>query len=158
MPSGQIGEILVRSEQIMDRYWNDNTSSSLIIDDGWLHTGDMGYVDEDGYIFLQGRLKDFIKRGGERISPNEIESVLLQHACVDEAAVIGKPDNHWGETILAFVIKSSNSEVTEKDLIIHCKKLLASFKKPEQIIFVETMPKNSLGKILKTDLKKLYLN
>ena len=70
----------------------------------------------------------------------------------------GKPDNHWGETILAFVIKSSNSEVTEKDLIIHCKKLLASFKKPEQIIFVETMPKNSLGKILKTDLKKLYLN
>ena len=158
VPSGQIGEILVRSEQIMDRYWNDNTSSSLIIEDGWLHTGDMGYVDEDGYIFLQGRLKDFIKRGGERISPNEIESVLLQHTYVDEAAVIGKPDNHWGETILAFVIKSSNSEVTEKDLIIHCKKLLASFKKPEQIIFVETMPKNSLGKILKTDLKKLYLN
>ncbi|MAO89462.1 MAG: hypothetical protein CL880_02855 [Dehalococcoidia bacterium] len=158
VPSGQIGEILIRSQQIMDRYWNDNTSTSSVINDGWLHTGDMGYIDEDGYIFLQGRSKDFIKRGGERISPTEIESALLQHPCVEEVAVIGKPDTHWGEIILAFVSKSDNSEVTEKELILHCKNLLASFKKPEQIIFIEKMPKNSLGKILKTDLKKLYLN
>ncbi|PZC44872.1 MAG: Acyl-CoA synthetase (AMP-forming)/AMP-acid ligase II [Chloroflexi bacterium] len=155
---GQIGEILVRSQQIMDGYWNDNTSTSSVIDDGWLHTGDMGYIDEGGYIFLQGRSTDFIKRGGERISPNEIESVLLQHPFVEEAAVIGKPDNHWGEIILAFVRKSDNSEVTEKDLISHCKNLLASFKKPQEIMFIEKMPKNSLGKVLKTDLKKLYLN
>ena len=158
VPSGQIGEILIRSQQIMDRYWNDSTSTSSVIEDGWLHTGDMGYIDEDGYIFLQGRSKDFIKRGGERISPTEIESALLQHPFVEEVAVIVKPDTHWGEFILAFVSKSDNSEVTEKELILHCKNLLASFKKPEQIIFIEKMPKNSLGKILKTDLKKLYLN
>ena len=128
------------------------------IDEGWLHTGDMGYMDEEGYIFLQGRSKDFIKRGGERISPNEIESVLLTHPGVDETAVIGEPDIHWGEIVVAFVIKSDNLNVTEKDLILHCKNFLASFKKPEKIIFIETMPKNSLGKILKTDLKKLYLD
>ena len=158
VPTGQIGEILVRSQQIMDGYWNDKTSASSVIDDGWLHTGDMGYIDEDGYIFLQGRSIDFVKRGGERISPTEIESALLQHPFVEEAAVIGKPDTHWGEVILALVRKSDNSEVTEKDLILHCKNLLASFKKPQQIIFIEKMPKNSLGKILKTDLKKLYTN
>ena len=157
-PPGQVGEILVRSDHIMDRYWNDNSLSSSVIDEGWLHTGDMGYMDEEGYIFLQGRSKDFIKRGGERISPNEIESVLLTHPGVDETAVIGEPDIHWGEIVVAFVIKSDNLNVTEKDLILHCKNFLASFKKPEKIIFIETMPKNSLGKILKTDLKKLYLD
>tara|TARA_Y100000590_G_scaffold247425_1_gene278010 strand:- start:32163 stop:33701 length:1539 start_codon:yes stop_codon:yes gene_type:complete len=156
MLPGHVGEILVRSDQIMDGYWNDKNLSCSVINEGWLNTGDMGYIDEDGYIFLKGRTKDFIKRGGERISPHEVEMVLLQHAGVKETAVIGKPDMHWGEIIVAFVIKSEGSNVTENDLILHCKQVLSSFKKPEEIIFIETMPKNALGKILKKDLRNLF--
>ena len=154
----RIGEILVRGPQVMKGYWNDDKSTSSAINDGWLHTGDIGYIDEDGYIFLEGRSKDFIKRGGERISPNEIESVLLSHPYVEEAAVIGVPDPHWGEVIWAVVQITDNVVVTESELISHCKILLASFKKPEHIVFIKKMPKNSLGKILKLELKKLYLN
>jgi acyl-CoA synthetase (AMP-forming)/AMP-acid ligase II len=123
--------------------------------DGWIYTGDLGYQDEDGYIFLSGRAKDFIKRGGEMISPEEVEQVLRSHPDLDDAAVIGVPDVEWGEEVRAVVVGQSD-HVTEEQIIEFCRERLAGYKCPRSVIFVGELPRNVMGKVLKRDLREEF--
>ncbi|MBI4329571.1 MAG: long-chain-fatty-acid--CoA ligase [Chloroflexi bacterium] len=156
--AGTVGEIVARGPQLMKGYWKQEAATQQTIRGGWLFTGDLGYFDEDGYIFLAGRAKDFIKRAGEMISPEEVEQALMSHPAVDEAAIIGVPDDDWGERVRAIVVlKPGNTPPTEAELIEYCRQRLASFKKPESVVFsAEPLPRNPLGKVLKRDLRARY--
>jgi long-chain acyl-CoA synthetase len=157
VPSGEVGEIVVRSKHIMNEYWHrpDDTGETVV--DGWLHTGDMGYYDEKGYIFIVDRRKDMIISGGENIYPREVEEVLYRHPAVFEVAVIGVPDPYWVEKVHAVVTLKKEVSVTEGELIDFCKKNLARYKAPKSVEFVESLPKNPSGKILKRELRDKYL-
>jgi acyl-CoA synthetase (AMP-forming)/AMP-acid ligase II len=157
VPTGDQGEIIASGPQLMKGYWQQEDATSETIKNGWLFTGDLGYKDDEGYIFLSGRAKDFIKRAGEMISPEEVEQLLMSHASVDEAAIIGIPDETWGERVRAIIVLKQDQETTETDLIEFSRKNLASFKRPESIVFSsEPLPRNPLGKVLKRDLKQMY--
>lgn len=156
VPIGNVGDIAARGSRLMKGYWKDNKATSDTIHGGWLYTGDLGYRDEDGYIFLTGRSKDFIKRGGEMISPEEVEQALMSHEAVDDAAIIGVPDNQWGESVRAIVVLHKGHDVTEQEIVEHCRHYLASFKKPESVVFVNELPRNPLGKVLKRVLKESH--
>jgi acyl-CoA synthetase (AMP-forming)/AMP-acid ligase II len=119
---------------------------------GWRATGDLGWVDEDGYVFFAGRKDDMIIRGGENIAPAEIETVLMSHPAVDEAAVIGVASMEWGQTVKAYVVLRGSEQATAQDIQEFCRTRLASFKRPEQLEFIEALPKNALGKILRKEL------
>ncbi|MBI2165960.1 MAG: long-chain-fatty-acid--CoA ligase [Chloroflexi bacterium] len=153
---GEVGEIVAKGLRLMKGYWKREEATRETFRDGWLYTGDLGYTDEDGYIFLSGRAKDFIKRGGEMISPEEVEQVLMSHPAVDEAAVIGVPDVDWGERVRAIVVLKSGQMVREEELIEYCRQRLASFKKPESVVFAEELPRNPMGKVLKRVLREQY--
>ena len=140
----------------MQGYYRNEEATTQAIRDGWLHTGDLGCMDDDGYIFLSGRARDFIKRAGEMISPEEVEQVLCSHPSIDEAAIIGVPDVDWGERVRAIVVPRPGKEVDEADVIEYCRRRLASFKKPESVVVVEALPRNTMGKVLKTVLRELY--
>ena len=152
LPLGETGEIVARGPRLMRGYWGQPDATADTVHDGWLYTGDLGYQDEDGYIYLSGRAKDFIKRGGEMVAPEEVEHIL--HACpgVEECAVIGLPDETWGERVVAVVVSTPGVELPEESLLDACQGL-ARFKRPEQVIFVGELPRNSLGKVLKNHLR-----
>ena len=152
---GEVGEIVARGPRIMSGYWQHRGETADVIRGGWLHTGDLAYQDEDGYIFLAGRAKDFIKRGGEMVSPEEVERVLASHPSVDEAAIIGVPDDYWGERVRAVVVPVE-APPDEADLIEYCGQRLSSFKRPESVVFVDELPRNPLGKVLKTELRERF--
>ena len=156
LPQGQDGEVAARGSRLMSGYWGDDQATRSAFHDDWLLTGDRGYLDEDGYLYLSGRSKDFIKRGGEMISPQEVEDALLSHPHVQEAAVIGVPDINWGERVRAIVVPSPAQHPTPDDLIQHCNHKLASFKRPESVVFVTEIPKNPMGKVLKRVLRSRY--
>jgi len=156
LPSGKEGEICVSGSRIMREYHGQKEATEAAIKDGWLHTGDVGYLDEDNYLFITGRTKDLIIRGGENISPGEIESALEDHPKIAEAAVIGVPDVEWGERVMALIVLRPHESMTKEEVIQHCKGRLASFKAPEEVAFVEELPRNPLGKVLKTELRKTY--
>jgi acyl-CoA synthetase (AMP-forming)/AMP-acid ligase II len=149
--AGQIGEILIRTPRIMKGYAGRDDDSRL--PEGWRATGDLGWVDEDGYVFFAGRKDDMIIRGGENIAPAEIEAVLMSHPAIDEAAVIGVPSVEWGQTVKAFVVKRAGQSITTPQISEFCRTRLASFKRPEEIEFIEALPKNPLGKILRKELR-----
>jgi len=149
---GQVGELLVRTPRVMKGYSGSGGTTSPV-QDGWLPTRDMGWLDEDGYIFLAGRKDDMIIRGGENIAPAEVEAVLYSHPGVDEAAVIGIPDVEWGQRVAAVVVPRPGVTLTEQEIVDFCRQRLASFKKPEVIHFTDALPKNQMGKILKKDLR-----
>jgi len=151
-----VGEIVAKGERIMSGYWNNDEATMNAIKNGWLHTGDLGYRDEDGYIFLAGRAKDFIKRGGEMISPEEIEQILYRHPDVEEVAVIGLPDIQWGEIVTAVIKSKRDKDLLDNEILAFCNDKLASFKRPEKIIFISELPRNSMGKILKKDLRDKF--
>jgi acyl-CoA synthetase (AMP-forming)/AMP-acid ligase II len=151
-----VGEIVAKGERIMSGYWNNDEATMNAIKNGWLHTGDLGYRDEGGYIFLAGRAKDFIKRGGEMISPEEIEQILYRHPDVEEVAVIGLPNIQWGEIVTAVVKCKKDKYLTDDEILVFCNDKLASFKRPEKIIFISELPRNSMGKILKKDLRDKF--
>ena len=155
MPLGEVGEIVARSPRIMKGYWKQEGSPESPLKGGWLYTGDLGYQDADGYIYLAGRAKDFIKRGGEMISPEEVEQVLMSHPAVDDAAIIGVPDMDWGDRVRAIIVRKDAS-VGEEELAEYCRQRLASFKKPESVVFVDELPRNPLGKVLKRVLREQY--
>ena len=140
----------------MSGYWNNQEATNSVLQDGWLYTGDLGYFDEDGYIFLSGRAKDFIKRGGEMISPEEIEQTLYGHSSISEVAIIGLPDDQWGEIVVAVIGLKDSEIVDQKEILDFCKEKLSGYKRPEKIIIVDKLPRNSMGKILKKDLRKKY--
>ena len=152
LPLGQVGELWVRTPRVMKGYGAAGGTTSPL-QDGWLPTRDMGWLDEDGYIFLAGRKDDMIIRGGENIAPAEVEAVLYSHPGVDEAAVIGIPDVEWGQRVAAVVVPRPGVELSSEEIIEFCRQRLASFKKPEVIQFAEALPKNPMGKILKKDLR-----
>ena len=155
--TGIVGEIVARGGRIMRGYWKQNSATTKTIDaQGWLHTGDLGYQDEDGYIFLAGRAKDIIKRGGEMISPEEVENVILSHPNVEDAAVIGVPDDTWGERVRAVIVTKNGAKVPPEDIIELCRQRLASFKKPESVVFTTEIPRNPMGKILKRVLREQF--
>jgi acyl-CoA synthetase (AMP-forming)/AMP-acid ligase II len=157
LPPGEIGEVVIRTSRVMKGYAGQESATAALLDtDGWLHTRDMGYIDEDGYVYLVGRKDDLIIRGGENIAPAEIEAVLHAHPAVDEAAVIGVPDEQWGQKIAAFVVLRPDKPANAEELADFCRQRLASFKKPELIQFVEALPKNPLGKILKKELRAQF--
>ena len=151
-PPGTVGEIVVRGSRMMSGYWREEAATQEAIRSGWIYTGDLGYRDEDDYIFLSGRAKDFIKRGGEMVSPEEVEQVLMSHPQVDDAAVIGVPDLEWGEEVRAVVVSRAGG-VSEEELVQYCQDRLASFKHPRAVVFVDELPRNVMGKVLKRDLR-----
>ena len=155
-PQGEVGEIIARGQRLMKGYWNREDATREAMRDGWLYTGDLGYFDEDGYIFLAGRARDIIKRGGEMISPEEVEQVLQSHPAVEEAAVIGVPDVYWGERVLAVVVTRPDQQVAGDELIEYCHQRLASYKRPETVEFVSELPRNPMGKVVKRQLQETY--
>lgn len=155
LPPGQQGEIVVKGPTLMKGYWNLPEETARTIKDGWLYTGDIGYMDEDGYFYITARKKDIIIRGGENVSPAEVEEVLLQHPAVAEAGIVGIPDAVYGEEVKAFVVVKSGEHVNEEELIAFCKDCLPTFKRPKKVQFVESLPRNLLGKVLRAELRKL---
>ena len=152
LPIGEIGELWVRTPRVMKGYGSGGGHTSPL-QDGWLPTRDMGWLDEDGYIFLAGRKDDMIIRGGENIAPAEVEAVIYSHPGVDEAAVIGLPDVEWGQRVAAIIVPRPGVTLTADEVSEFCRQRLASFKKPEVIHFVDALPKNQMGKVLKKDLR-----
>ena len=153
---GQIGEILIRSELIMVGYWRRPEESAKAIKDGWLHTGDLGYYDEQGFIYIVDRKKDMIISGGENIYPKEIEEVLYRHPAVAEAAVIGVPDPYWVEKVQATIVLAPGAAAAPEEIIAFCRQHMAHFKAPKVVEIVAELPKSPQGKILKRELRKLY--
>lgn len=156
LETGDEGEICVRSDRVMKGYYGQEDATSSAIIDGWLHTGDVGRVDEGGYLFITGRKKDLIIRGGENISSGEVENCLEDHEGIDEAAVIGVSDVDWGEVVKAVLVPKPGASLTPEDVNAYCKSRIASFKAPQYIAVVDELPRNAMGKVLKTDLRKLY--
>jgi len=150
LPAGEVGEIIIKTPRIMKGYAGRTDDSALA--DGWRATGDLGWVDDDGYVFFAGRKDDMIIRGGENIAPAEIETVLMSHPAVDEAAVIGVVSVEWGQTVKAYIVLRSGQKSSEKEIRDFCQTRLASFKRPEHLEFIEALPKNALGKILRKEL------
>lgn len=140
----------------MKGYWKLPEETKNTLKDGWLYTGDMGYWDEYGYIYMADRKKDMIISGGENIYPNEVEQVAREIKGVIDVAVIGVPDDKWGEAVKALIIKARGSELTEEDVIKYCSQNIASYKKPKSVDFVNDLPKNAVGKILKKELREKY--
>ncbi|HOJ43110.1 MAG TPA: AMP-binding protein, partial [Syntrophorhabdaceae bacterium] len=153
----QVGEIIVKSKSIMVGYWNKPDYTKETIVDGWLHTGDMGYYDEKGYMYIVDRKKDLIITGGENVYPREVEEILYQHPSVMEAAVIGVPDEKWVERVHAVIVLKKDARVTGDEIIDFCRERIAKYKAPRSVEFVDALPKNPQGKILKRELKARYV-
>ncbi|SDN76572.1 long-chain acyl-CoA synthetase [Paenibacillus sp. yr247] len=152
VPIGEIGEILIKGPQVMKGYWQREHETALTIKDGWLYTGDMGRVDEDGFFSIVDRKKDLIIAGGFNIYPREIEEVLFEHPAIQEATVVGVPDEYRGETVKAFVVLRSGMSLTEKELELWCRERLAAFKVPRKVEFRPSLPKTMIGKVLRRQL------
>lgn len=154
LPAGQEGEICVASARVMSGYFGNESATDEAIQDGILHTGDVGLLDEENYLFITGRKKDLIIRGGENISTGEIEAALMAHPAVDDAAVIGVPDVEWGEVVKAIVVLKEGESLSLDDAINYIKGRLASYKAPQYLTVVNELPRNPMGKVLKTELRK----
>jgi len=154
VPAGQVGEIVHRSGHVMTGYLNDPEKTSDAFAYGWFHSGDLGVMDDEGYLSVVDRKKDMIKTGGENVASREVEEVIYQHADIEETAVIGLPDPKWIELVTAVVVRKKGSSLGEKELIDFCRDKLAGFKCPKRVVFVDQLPKNPSGKILKRELKE----
>jgi long-chain acyl-CoA synthetase len=151
VPAGETGEILCRGDVVMPGYWKNPQASADTLRNGWLHTGDLGAIDADGYLTLKDRSKDVIISGGSNIYPREVEEVLLRHARVREVSVIGRPDREWGEIVVAYVV----GDAPAGELEALCLETIARFKRPKHYVFLDALPKNNYGKILKTELRAM---
>lgn len=158
LPPNNIGEIAVKSSQNMIGYYNEPELTHTSIIDGWIHTRDMGYLNDEGYLFLVDRKSDMIITGGFNVYPKEIEDVLYSHPLIAEVAIVGVPDVTWGEAIKAFVVVKEGQSLTEKEVIEFCKSKLASYKKPKSVEFMRELPKSAVGKIIRRVLKEPYWN
>jgi acyl-CoA synthetase (AMP-forming)/AMP-acid ligase II len=153
VPAGERGEIVMRGPKVFKGYWRDPEATAAAFEGGWFHTGDIGVRDEDGYVFIVDRLKDMILSGGENIAGSEVERVLYEHEAVLEVAVVGRPDERWGEVPVAYVVLRPDTSVAADALIEHCRAQLARFKVPKEISFLDALPRNPSGKVLKRELR-----
>jgi long-chain acyl-CoA synthetase len=152
---GQMGELVIKGPTLMKGYWHMPDETKEAMKNGWLHTGDIGYRDAEGNFYITDRKKDLIIRGGENVSPKEIEEVICRHDKVLEAACIGIKDRVYGEEIKAFVVLKPGEKCSEEEMIEHCSKALPSFKRPKKVQFIEALPKNMMGKVLRAELRKV---
>jgi long-chain acyl-CoA synthetase len=154
LKAGELGEICVRGPNVMAGYHRLPEETARTVRDGWLHTGDVGYLDEDGYLFIVDRLKDLIIRGGLNVYPHDVEEVLAKHPGVAEAAVVGIPDATYGEEVEAFVVRRIGTGSTEDELMDFCREHLAKYKSPRRVTFMPDLPRNQVGKVLKRVLRE----
>jgi acyl-CoA synthetase (AMP-forming)/AMP-acid ligase II len=156
VPNGTIGEIVVRGPQLMRGYWNRPEETAAALRGGWLHTGDAGTLDDEGYLYVKDRVKDMIVSGGENVYPVVVENVLAQHPAIAEVAVIGVPDEKWGETVKAVVVLRQGANASEEELTKFCRDKLAGFERPRSIDFIDALPRTATGKVLKRNLREPY--
>lgn len=157
LAAGEIGEILARGPRVMTGYYKEEAKTAKAIDkEGWIHTNDMGYRDEDGYFYLAGRATDLIKRGGEYISPEELENVICTHPKIEDVAIIGVYDEEWGELPKAVCVLKRGEDCNGEEIMEYCRVRLASFKRPRSVIFVDELPRNPMGKVLKRELRDKF--
>jgi acyl-CoA synthetase (AMP-forming)/AMP-acid ligase II len=156
LPPREPGEIVVRGDVVMKGYWNDPDATAAAIRNGWLHTGDIGAFDEQGYLFLLDRAKDMIISGGNNVYPREVEEVIVTHPAVANVVVIGVPDTYWGEAVHAVVVREPGAELTSQDIIAHCAESLAGYKKPKAVDFVDELPVSGYGKVLRREVRERY--
>jgi len=157
LPPQEVGEIIARGPRIMTGYWGDEERTKQVMtEDGWLRTGDQGWTDEEGYIYLAGRADDMIIRGGENISPEEVENALFTHYKIEDVAVIGVADAAWGEEPMAVVVLKKGEQASEEEIMEFCRLNLSSFKRPRSVVFVESLPRSALGKVNKKELRNKY--
>jgi acyl-CoA synthetase (AMP-forming)/AMP-acid ligase II len=155
LPPGERGEVVLRGPKVFTGYWRDPDATARAFAGGWFHTGDIGVVDDDGYLFIVDRLKDMIVSGGENIASSEVERVIYEHGSVVEAAVVGRPDARWGEVPVAFVVvEPGAAAATPEELIEHCRGHLAKFKVPREVVLIDALPRNPSGKVLKRELRE----
>jgi long-chain acyl-CoA synthetase len=155
LPPGEVGEILVHSRSVIRGYWRQPEAGAEVIRNGWFHTGDLGYLDDGRYLFVVDRKKDMVVTGGVNVYTKEVEAVLYEHPAVREAAVFGVPDDNWGERVTAAIALKPDATATAEELIAHCRAQLASFKLPKRVVFLDALPKNPSGKILKRELRQV---
>lgn len=154
MPQGDVGEIVIKSNTIMKGYWKKPEATAKAVIDGWFYTGDAGFFDKDGFLFIHDRVKDMIVSGGENVYPAEVENALMSHPAVADAAVIGVPDEKWGEAVKAIVVPKPGADASAEDIIAFVKTRIASYKTPKSVDFVEALPRNPSGKILRRELRE----
>jgi long-chain acyl-CoA synthetase len=154
LPAGEVGEVLVRGDTVMAGYWRDPEATATTLRGGWLHTGDVGSLDDDGFLTLKDRSKDLIISGGSNVYPREVEEVLLRHSAVAEVSVVGAPDADWGECVVAFVVAAPGATPEPAALDALCLDHLARFKRPKRYVMMDALPKNNYGKVLKTELRR----
>lgn len=153
LPAGERGEIVMRGPKVCKGYWRDPDATAAAFAGGWFHTGDIGVRDEDDYLYIVDRLKDMIVSGGENIASSEVERVLYEHDSVLEAAVVGRPDDRWGEVPVAFAVLRPGATLSADELLEHCRARLARYKMPKEITFLDALPRNPSGKVLKRELR-----
>ena len=146
--------MVLRGPKVFAGYWRDPDATAAAFAGGWFHTGDIGVMDDDGYVYIVDRLKDMIVSGGENIASSEVERVLYEHESVVEAAVVGRPDERWGEVPVAFVVVRAGSTTTPDELVEHCRGQLAKYKVPKDVMLVDELPRNPSGKVLKRELRQ----
>ena len=157
LPAFEVGEIMAKGPRVMTGYWGDEEKTAQVITkEGWLRTGDKGWMDEEGYIYLAGRSDDMIIRGGENISPEEVENVLYSHPSIEEASVIGVPDPEWGQQPKAVVVLKKGEHTGAGEIMEFCRSKLAGFKRPRSVVFVDSLPRNPMGKVLRKKLREQY--
>ena len=153
VPPNTPGELIIKGDQVLSGYWRNPEASAAAFTDGWFHSGDVGRWDDDGYLYIVDRKKDMILTGGENVYPREVEEVLYEHPAIVEAAVIGAPDAKWGETVVAVVSIRAGEMLTAAAVVEHCRDRIAGYKKPRHVVFIDALPKNASGKVLKRELR-----
>jgi long-chain acyl-CoA synthetase len=156
LPPGEAGEIVVRGDVVMKGYWDNPEATAEAIRDGWLHTGDIGAFDERGYLFLLDRAKDMIISGGNNVYPREVEEVIVLHPAVANVVVLGIPDDYWGEAVHAVVVLEPGADATAEEIVAHCGRSLAGYKKPKAVDFVDELPVSGYGKVLRREVRERY--
>ena len=156
LPPGQEGEIVVRGDIVMQGYWNNPQATAETLRNGWLHTGDIGMLDENGYLFLLDRAKDMIISGGNNVYPREVEEVIVQHPAVATAVVFGIPHEYWGEAVHALVVLEPGASATAQDIIDHCGRHMAGYKKPKSVEFTDALPVSGYGKVMRREIREKY--
>jgi acyl-CoA synthetase (AMP-forming)/AMP-acid ligase II len=156
LPPGEVGEIIIRSGLNMVGYWRRPEDTAKTLRDGWLHTGDAGYRDAEGYVYIHDRVKDMIVSGAENIYPAEVESALFGHPAIADVAVIGVPDEKWGEAVKAVIVLKPGASAEAAEIIAFARTRIAAYKAPKTVDFVDVLPRNPSGKLLKRELRKPY--